>query len=137
MLKPVTKCQQKTPTNFPVWSFYGNILFFIAFGALRLQITQLLSIPNIRTLTFQLSTTDLCSTEKDIFLYTVVFSGKLIYSPLYPVIFLSLKKPLLLVMHKKFFRKQKHGKIHVLRDYMEDPLFAHVEVKTGKASSRL
>lgn len=40
-------------------------------------------------------------------------------------------------MHKKFFRKQKHGKIHVVRDYMDDPLFAHVEVKTGKASSRL
>lgn len=40
-------------------------------------------------------------------------------------------------MHKKFFRKQKHGKIHVVRDYMDDPLFTHVEVKTGKASSGL
>ena len=41
------------------------------------------------------------------------------------------------MIHIKFFRKQKHGKIHVVRDYAEDPLFAHVEAKNGKASSRL
>lgn len=36
------------------------------------------------------------------------------------------------MIHIKFFRKQKHRKIHVVRDYMEDPLFAHVEVKMEK-----
>lgn len=99
MLKTVTKCQQKTPTNFPIWSFYGNILFFIAFGALRLQITQLLSIPNIRTLTFQshikLNSAQLTSAAQRRTFSSTWWScsGKLIYSPLYPVIFLSLKKP--------------------------------------------
>lgn len=61
------------------------------------------------------------------------FSVKLIYSSVYPVIFLLLKI-LLLNVHIKFLRKHKHGEIYVVRDYMEDPLFDHVEVKTGKAN---
>lgn len=119
---------------------YGS--YFNAFDALRLKIAQLLSIPNISTPTFQshikLNSARLTSAaQRKTFSSTWwSFSWKLIYSSLYPVIFLSLKT-LLLMIHKKFFRKQKHGKIHVVRDYMEDPLFAHVEVKTGKASSRL
>lgn len=36
------------------------------------------------------------------------------------------------MIHINFFRKQKHGKIHVVCDFMEDPLFAHVEVKMEK-----
>lgn len=36
------------------------------------------------------------------------------------------------MIHINFFRKQKHGKIHVVRAYMEDPLFVHVEVKMEK-----
>lgn len=83
--------------------------------------------------------TDLCSTEKDIFLYMVVLFREInllsTVSSNFPLT--KKKKNILLVMHKKFFRKQKHGKIHVVRDYMDNPLFAHVEVKTGKASSGL
>lgn len=36
------------------------------------------------------------------------------------------------MIHINFFRKQKHGKIHVVRASAEDPLFAHVEVKMEK-----
>ena len=36
------------------------------------------------------------------------------------------------MIHINFFRKQKHGKIHVVRAFMEDPLFANVEVKMEK-----
>lgn len=58
-------------------------------------------------------------------------SGKLIDSWLYPVIFLSLRT-LLLMIHIKFFHKQKHWKIHVVLDCMEDPLFARGQNRKSK-----
>ncbi len=36
------------------------------------------------------------------------------------------------MIHIKLFRKQKQGKIRVVRDYMENSVFAHAEVKMEK-----
>lgn len=108
---------------------------FSVINALWLSITQVLIIPQVSALALLVPHQNEINTSAD---RRKTFSSswwscseKLIDSWLYPVIFLSLRT-LLLMIHMKFFHKQKHWKIHVVLDCMEDPLFARGQNRKSK-----